>query len=42
MALPSRRYQEAISNLACILAYPDPIDGLDQTILALEADTISA
>ena len=34
VALPSRKHQEAICNLARVLAHSDPIDELDPTIPA--------
>ena len=38
MALPSRRHQEAICNLARILANPDLIDDSDSAMLVAGAD----
>ena len=42
IALPSRKHQEAICNLARILAHPDQIDDLDQAMLLEDEGTSPA
>ena len=42
VALPSRRHQEAICNLARILAHPDLIDDSDPAMLGTGADATPA